>query len=309
MELKETRKCNRCLQEIEVTVTRDKFSMRQLRVTDSGGTWRGKTCSTCKSIGKKCKVKINECEACSKIFVSHNKSSKVCSSRCRQKLLAEYYYEYRRSEKGREVRKRGKFCKVAYSNCKYCNSLIVSNSKCTKYCNDTCKKKFKELKNNKAVKPDVPCKECGTLFKYRKGKEFCSRNCRRRNTTKPKQKEYSNCLKCNAIMEKTRKNKKYCSRKCSASYNRKPSPNAKEYRRLRKRAETKAKLNCVSWSEIRKFMTNKPEGCHVDHIIPLNHEKVCGLHVPWNFQYLKAKDNIKKSNSFDGTYENESWKE
>jgi len=79
------------------------------------------------------------------------------------------------------------------------------------------------------------------------------------------------------------------------------------YQRIRK-ALLSHPINTKYLAELADVYRDCPEGLEVDHIIPLKNKRICGLHVPWNTQYLDRVSNARKSNFFDGTYNNESWK-
>lgn len=55
-------------------------------------------------------------------------------------------------------------------------------------------------------------------------------------------------------------------------------------------------LNEKQIKEMKKIYNSTKRGEHVDHVVPLKHPLVCGLHVPWNLQKLTDRENLAKSN-------------
>ena len=69
----------------------------------------------------------------------------------------------------------------------------------------------------------------------------------------------------------------------------------------RERGMRKRSLPSDRAAVLEMYRAARASGATVDHIVPLNHPDVCGLHVSWNMQLLSREDNSRKGNKFDET--------
>lgn len=80
----------------------------------------------------------------------------------------------------------------------------------------------------------------------------------------------------------------------------------KAHSSARKRGQRCATPPWADFKEIRRFYClaerlTRTTGVahHVDHVVPLKSELVCGLHTQHNLRVITASDNLSKGNSFD----------
>ena len=90
-----------------------------------------------------------------------------------------------------------------------------------------------------------------------------------------------------------------CNRKKTRDHYKTPRGRAlkRTANRLRKADQRKARVSWACMETITDFYREaKYLGWHIDHIIPLKHPRVCGLHVENNLQALSPEENMRKGN-------------
>lgn len=161
--------------------------------------------------------------------------------------------------------------------------------------------------------PSKPCKNCGTSLKYRSnyGCLECLRKSNRqyqaahREQLLPKKRAWA---KNNPEANRAQSNKWQKENRDKARAQQKRArvlrpdhyrAKYREYAAARRAAELRAMPAWVDRGEIERIYRGCPAGMEVDHIVPLRGRMVCGLHVPWNLQYLDALENAKKGNKHE----------
>ena len=192
------------------------------------------------------------------------------------------------------------------STCQICgNKMDVSSSKVNF--------KLKKLYcSKKCISKSEPFKE--SMRKHSSKKYFINKFINRLaylNGTSTNKHQYASVAKKIKKIEEKNKTKYVFCRVCGNLYCRevfgggtafcsKPCENAYDSARscrIKKRMPKWITVDQIS--QMALMHLNCPESDDVDHIVPLKHEKVSGLHVPWNLQHLEHEENVKKGNSFE----------
>ena len=154
---------------------------------------------------------------------------------------------------------------------------------------------------------DSSMKRCGTCKSYKDESEFgknkrmsdgLSRQCKTCHCKQAKVYRDKNKAKIHAYKKKWQE----CNKDKVSAHRRKWLENNRGVHLANKARYRAAKINATPiWADnekIKDIYDNCPRGHHVDHIIPLRNQYVCGLHCEDNLQILTAEENIRKNNIF-----------
>lgn len=284
-----------------------------------GKPWRAhNVCSECYPRGSKSKIFFSTCKNCSETTIGKGQPKDFCPKKC----YMQWRWKTGKCDQYRVLKeKRSDSCVVCKEGFK---THLWNKKTCSAQCSDEHSRKSR-LKSPRQKQ----CLTCKTSFETRLAAKYCSPKCRKSvyekipnkcdqcNVELSSRKKYCescksvprslkvhekrNCKTCSAEFETWVKTKLYCKKNCNPSH--------KLSKKLRKRTKRRAKPAWCSWKEIEAYLDTRPSDNHeLDHIIPLNHPDVCGLHCPENFQWLTKEDNSVKSNNFDYSQENKKWK-
>ena len=182
--------------------------------------------------------------------------------------------------------------------CSKCNDIKDLNAfGINQYTCNSCKKDYrinnKELiaKTNKLYynsnKEDILSKR---KIYYKENKGYI--NNRNRNYYK----ENAEHFKKYRLINKDRRNKQ--SREWDLN-----NPEKKRACNNKRRADkSRATPKWYEKEKVEELYKQSSEEIHIDHILPLMNDLVCGLHCFDNLQAIPAKENLSKSNSFDPDY-------
>jgi len=182
-------------------------------------------------------------------------------------------------------------------NCTICNTEFKDTTfnLIKIYCSYECKL----IRDNKAkrILPDSitkSCAICNTNFvdtTSRKHKKYCSPKCRNKfKMNNPVRKLF------NLKYKKNGRRKEVLKKYFNSDKGKKIRNHNTALRHARKLRAIPKWVGKKELEQIKLIYKSRKKGYHVDHIIPLKGDNVCGFHVPNNLRVIKAKYNMSKGN-------------